>query len=131
MEQAFQMTERIFPGGLILDLSGDLTRSAEDLILQHHTWEHGLPDARKYLVLNFSHVPYINSAGIASLIRLTRTGMKSGFLTFAYGLTPHYQKLFRMVGLTEHMMIYPDEFSVLRRIEDLTDSPQGTKKDDS
>jgi stage II sporulation protein AA (anti-sigma F factor antagonist) len=119
VEQTFRLTGRPFVGGLVLDLSGDITRAAEGQILQYRNWELGLEDGGSYLVLNFTDVSYINSAGIACLIRLTRTGMKAGYHTFAYGLTPHYKKLFRMVGLTEHMMIYPDEYAVMRRIEEL------------
>lgn len=74
------------------------------------------------MVLNFTGVPYINSLGIALLIRLVRTTAKAGNQTFAYGITPHYQKLFLMVGLTEYMMVYPDEYSILQRIEALASS---------
>lgn len=104
---------------LILDLQGDLTKKSEEILMNYHPWEDGLPDGKTYAVLNLTGVPYINSAGIALLIRFTRTGMKSGYHTFAYGVSPHYQKLFRMVGLSEHMMVYPDEYAVMQRIEQL------------
>lgn len=119
MEQTLRITERPFEGGMILDLAGDITRAAEETVLKHQSWEQGWGAGHRFLVLNFTHVPYINSAGIACLIRFTRAGLKHGCHLFAYGLTPHYQKLFRIVGLTEHLMVYPDEFSVMSRIEEL------------
>src|SRR5690606_24164175 len=98
---------------------GDLTKSSEDYMLGLLPWEQGLGETKHYLVINFTDVPYINSAGIAILIRIVRAGLKGEFETFAYGLNSHYQKLFRMIGLTEHMVIYPDEYSIMQRIEHL------------
>lgn len=120
MEQhPFQIEQRYSGGALILDLIGDLSGHAEDVLLNLHPWEQGGPAVGRILVLNFNRVPYTNSLGIAILIRLVRTLAKAGGTVFAYGVSPHYQKLFRMVGLTEYMMIYPDEYSVLQRIEAL------------
>jgi len=121
VDRTFHMSERRLPDGLILDLKGDLTREAEGPLLHDDHWQEVLMKPGLCLVLNFTEVSYINSAGIACLIRLTRAVASRSCHTFAYGLTPHYQKLFRMVGLTEYLMIYPDEISVLGRIEALSD----------
>ncbi|HZG88356.1 STAS domain-containing protein [Paenibacillus sp.] len=99
-------------------LRGDVTKQAEDALLGARPWQDGLEGGKRRLVIDFTEVPYVNSAGIAVLIRLVRLGLKSGFRTFAYGVNAHYQKLFRMVGLTEYMAIYPDEYAVLQRIEE-------------
>lgn len=117
MEQPFHVEVRPFIHGLILDLQGDLTKQAEEYLLKLRKWEEGLEPGHKYLILNFTRSPYINSAGIALLIRLVRSGRNNGFQTFGYGVTSHYMKMFRMVGLTEYMSIYPDEYAVLTRIE--------------
>jgi len=119
VETAFTFQSRDFGTGLALTLAGDLTKAAEQALLDGFDWERGLGGGRRYLVLNLTGVNYINSAGMAVLIRLSRTGRKAGYHTFACGVTTHYQKLFRMVGLTEYMMIYPDEYSVMQRIEAL------------
>jgi stage II sporulation protein AA (anti-sigma F factor antagonist) len=112
-----RIEERAFAEGVILDFTGDITKQAEDTILQWRDWGRGL-DGRANLLLNFSGVSYINSAGIAALIRLVDAGLKAGFDTYAFGLTSHYQKLFRVVGLTEFLMIYPDEYSLMKRFEE-------------
>lgn len=119
MYNPFHMRVRPVPGGLVLDLSGDITKHAEEPLLQSRDWSQGLGEGRTYLIVNFTDVPAINSTGISLLIRLTRTGLKAGYKTFAYGLSTYYHKLFRMVGITEYMMVYPDEQTVLRRIEEL------------
>src|SRR5690606_18605158 len=83
-------------------LKGELTKQAEETVLGLYPWQEGLADGKTFLVLDFTEVPYINSAGIAVLIRLVRYGLKAGYRTFAFGISSHYQKLFRMVGLTEY-----------------------------
>lgn len=120
MDQSpFTVRERAAGSALVLELAGDMSGNAEDVLLTLHPWDQGLPGGGRYLVLSFLRVPYINSMGIAVLIRLVRTLSKAGCQTFAYGVSPHYQKLFRMVGLTEYMMVYPDEYAILQRLETL------------
>lgn len=118
MEDKLIVEEVAFPSGLLLRLAGDLTKTTEGILLNMYDWELGLGEGIRYLVLNVSEVPYMNSAGIAMLIRISRAGKKGGYQTFACGLTAHYQKLFHMVGLTDYIIIYPDEYSVLKRLED-------------
>lgn len=117
MDQPIRVDIRLLSHSMILDVQGDLTKQAEETLLHLREWEQGLDGQRPFLIINLTQVPYINSAGIALLIRLVRSGIKGSFQTFAYGVTPHYEKLFRMVGLTDYVMIYPDEYAVLQRID--------------
>ncbi|MED4600131.1 STAS domain-containing protein [Paenibacillus validus] len=117
MDSQFRADMRTHVKTVIIDLYGDLSNQSEEGLLGLREWELGLGQNKRFLILNFTQVPYINSMGIAVLIRIVRSLMKTGCQTFAYGVTPHYQKLFRMVGLTEYIMIYPDEYSILQRIE--------------
>lgn len=119
MGATFRTSKRVLDNVIIYDVHGDLTKHAEETMLQLQQWERGLEDGRTILILNLTHVPYINSIGISILIRIVRTLIKAGCQTFVYGVSPHYQKLFGMVGLTEYMMIYPNEFAILQRIESL------------
>lgn len=119
MDNQFVVHRRSFEQGVVLDMEGDMTKKAVEVLLDARSWEAGLGEGKRFLILNFTRVPYINSAGIAVLIRIVRAGLKGNYQTFAYGITPHFQKLFRMVGLTEYMMIYPDEYAVMQRIESL------------
>lgn len=117
MDQSFRVEKRTVDEAVIYDLYGDLSTQSEDTMLGLNAWEQGLEQGKRYLILNLTHVPYINSIGIAVLIRIVRSVMRSGCQTFAFGVSPHYQKLFRMVGLTEYMMIYPNEYAIIQRIE--------------
>lgn len=117
MDKHFRAESRFTAHAVILDLYGDLSNQSEECLLSLNDWERGLQDGKRYLIINFMQVPYINSMGIAVLIRIVRSLAKAGCQTFAYGVTAHYQKLFRMVGLTEFMAVYPDEYSISQRIE--------------
>ncbi|AGA56459.1 anti-anti-sigma factor [Thermobacillus composti KWC4] len=108
-----------FDAGLSVTLKGDLDQQAEQKIRSVLDWEDGLGEDRRYLILNLHEVNFINSAGMALLIRIARAGRKKGFHTFICGASAHYQKLFRMVGLTEYVMLYPDDYAALQRIEAL------------
>lgn len=116
MDHSFQVTQRQLEQAIILDLNGELAHQAEQALLELWAWEQGLEGGRRFLVLNFTGVSYINSMGIAVLIRLVRALPQPDCLAFAYGLTAHYQKLFRMVGLLEHIAVYPNEVAVMQRI---------------
>jgi anti-sigma B factor antagonist len=54
-------------------------------------------------------VDYINSSGIALVIQMMMDANKSGQEIGAFGLTPHFQKVFTMVGITKYARLYPDE----------------------
>ncbi|MFD0959289.1 STAS domain-containing protein [Paenibacillus chungangensis] len=103
----------------VIDLQGDLAKSAETDLFLLQNWENGLEQGGSFLIFNFTEVRYINSLGIAVLIRIVRALHKAGCPAFAYGLSSHYAKLFRMVGLTQFMTLYDDKYTILQRIERL------------
>lgn len=119
MNKALQIEVRPFEHGSILHMQGHLTKQAEEAIRPLYQKEPDNSEKRNYLLLDFTDVPYINSAGIALLIRLVRSRLKGNVHSFAYGLSPHYQKLFRMIGLSDYLVIYPDEYTVMARVEEL------------
>ncbi|MDF2668853.1 MAG: anti-anti-sigma factor [Paenibacillus sp.] len=107
--------ERAIAGGVILDMKGDLTKDAEGILLHQRKWAEEYSEEAR-VILNFSKVEYINSAGIAVLIRLAQTVKKASITLYAFGINTHYQKMFRLIGLTEFIMIYPDEYSLMQRL---------------
>lgn len=100
-EDRLSVNKEWLPEGLILSFKGQLTSSSEALfqeILSQDPWP-------KVTLCDFSDVDYINSSGIAMLIRLLRQSMTKGGSLRARGLSPHYQKIFRMVGLSDYIEI--------------------------
>lgn len=54
-------------------------------------------------VLNFIEVSFINSAGISVLLKFVVKARKAGYKLFAMNLSPHHQKIFKMVEMSRFM----------------------------
>ena len=67
----------------------------------------------KKLLLVFDADCYINSGGIAILIGILSQSKKKAQSVRMTGLTPHFQKIFSMVGLTRYAQIHPTEQAAL------------------
>ena len=57
------------------------------------------------LTLDFGEVGYINSTGIALVVRLLADARRDGRGVRAVGLSPHYQEIFRITRLSDFMEI--------------------------
>jgi anti-anti-sigma regulatory factor len=82
----------------VLRFSGDISSSSHDALLGTYT-----------TVSKSQPVEYINSSGIALVIQMLMEANKNGQKIAAFGLTPHFQKVFTMVGITKYASLYPDE----------------------
>jgi anti-anti-sigma factor len=92
----------------VLRFSGDITSASQPAVLG--TYE-GLPDTVKRILLDFSKVEYLNSSGIALVIQMMIAANKHGQTIRSFGLSPHFQKVFTMVGITKYTTLHPDEAS--------------------
>jgi anti-anti-sigma factor len=90
----------------VLRFSGDITSTSQAVVLG--TYE-GLPETAKRILLDFSKVEYLNSSGIALIIQMMIAAGKHGQTVQTFGLTPHFQKVFTMVGITKYTKLHPDE----------------------
>lgn len=125
MEKELSIREEAKSESCLLHLSGDITKTSGDTLLNWRNWEDGLGNGMGALILDFSGVAYINSAGIAALIRLVRMGAGGLYRTGCYGLIYHYEKLFHMVGLTKYMTIYPSQWAAL---DGMRKNTEGSKR---
>jgi anti-anti-sigma factor len=57
------------------------------------------------VTLDFADVGYINSTGIALVVRLLADARRDGRAVKAVGLTPHYREIFRSTRLSDFMDI--------------------------
>jgi anti-sigma B factor antagonist len=57
------------------------------------------------LTLDFHDVGYINSTGIALVVRLLADARRDGRGVRALGLSPHYREIFRITRLSDFMDI--------------------------
>jgi anti-anti-sigma factor len=90
----------------VLRFAGDITSASETAVLGTYR---GLPEEAKRILLDFSKVEYLNSSGIALVIQMMIAASKHGQTIKTFGLTPHFQKVFTMVGITKYTSLHPDE----------------------
>ncbi|MHB1043155.1 MAG: STAS domain-containing protein [Eubacteriales bacterium] len=96
---------------VIFDLTGDLKKQAEEEML--NAYQQASKQDFNRLLYNFSEVGSINSSGIAILIGIISEARKNGQNIVAFNLTPHYEKVFHMVGLPKYIKIVGDETQAL------------------
>lgn len=60
-------------------------------------------DMKPITVLDFSEVSFINSAGISALLKFVVSARKAGHKLFAMNVSPHHQKIFKMVEMSRFM----------------------------
>ena len=58
---------------------------------------------RPITVLDFADVAFINSGGISALLKFVVTARKSGYKLFAMNVSPHHQKIFKIVEMSRFM----------------------------
>lgn len=58
---------------------------------------------RPITVLDFDNVAFINSAGISALLKFVVSSRKAGHRLFAMNVSPHHQKIFKMVEMSRFM----------------------------
>jgi anti-anti-sigma factor len=107
---------RLTDMAFILELTGELTLQSETALLGTSNWQQGLNDGRRSLILDFQKVTYISSGGISVLMRLIREYRAERMQIFAFGLCTSYERLLRLVGFTQHVMVYPDGYAIEQRL---------------
>ena len=91
---------------IVLRFAGDITSTSQAVVLGSYQ---ALPESATRILLDFSKVDYLNSSGIALVIQMMIAANKRGQTIQTFGLTPHFQKVFTMVGITKYTTIHPDE----------------------
>ncbi len=90
---------------------GDISSASKDAVVS--TYEALDKESNKRILLEFGGVEYLNSSGIALVIQVLMEAKKSGQMVAICGLTPHFTKVFTMVGITKYATLYADEASAL------------------
>lgn len=107
---AFHATIRCTSDVATIDLNGEVNAFAESAINQ--AYEEAMNCDPRLIVLNFTHVSYINSTGIALIVGLLAQARKTHNQLAVYGLSNHYLRIFQITRLSDFMTIYPDEQTV-------------------
>lgn len=95
----------------VIRFQGDIASTSKDAVLGTYQ---SLPKAtNKIILLDFTKVDYINSSGLALVIQMLIEASNSGQKVYAYGLSPHFTKVFTMVGITKYAGLYASQDAVL------------------
>ena len=88
----------------VINLAGDVTTFAEKPI--NEAYKQVSTTGVNNVIFNFRENDYINSAGIAILIGIVTEARKRNQRLMMAMPSTHFQKIFRMVGLTQYADIY-------------------------
>jgi anti-sigma B factor antagonist len=95
----------------VLRFEGDISSTSKEAVLGAYQ---ALPKATtKLVLLDFQKVDYINSSGIALVIQLLIEASNAGQKVVAFGLSPHFNKVFTMVGITKYAQLHSSQDQAL------------------
>jgi anti-anti-sigma factor len=103
----------------LFDVSGDVNRFSEPFFKDAYA-KVDSQETRKIL-LKFDEKIYFNSEGLKVLIQLLAETNKNQQQVGIVGLSEHFKKIFRMVGITKFPKIFG---SVNEALESLSGSPE-------
>ncbi len=95
----------------VLRYEGDIASTSKDAVLG--TYQSLPKETNKLVLLDFTKVDYINSSGIALVIQMLIEAANSGQKVFAFGLSPHFTKVFTMVGITKYAGLFAGQAEAL------------------
>ena len=89
----------------VLRFTGDISTASKEPVLG--AWQ--TVSGAGPVLLDFSKVEYINSSGIGLIITILMEAGKIGQKVAIFGLTPHFQKVFTLVGIGKYAGLHKDE----------------------
>ena len=116
----FQVAVREREGVAVIDLSGELNSSAEEVL--DAAYAEATSGSAKAVALNFEGADYINSTGIALIVGVLAQARKSGIEVKAFGLSDHYREIFEITRLADFMTIADNEDGALGATEGSSDA---------
>ena len=109
-----QLTSSAGHAVAVLRFEGDIASTSKDAVLGTYQ---ALPQDARLVLLDFTRVDYINSSGIGLIIQLLMEASKTGQKVSAFGLSPHFTKVFTMVGITKYAQLFGSEGEALKGID--------------
>jgi len=95
------------PDAVRIRLGGDIDVAADADLSDAYGQAAGLGARR--MTLDFSRVGYINSTGIALIVRLLAEARRDGREVHATGLSAHYREIFRITRLSDYVVLDDEE----------------------
>ena len=99
---------------IMLVFTGDISSASQEAVLG--TYEGLKKTPNQKILLNFKGVEYLNSSGISLVIQMLMLASKAGEKVSICGLSPHFMKVFTMVGIPKYASIHADQAAALAAI---------------
>ncbi len=107
MQGTCDVVVRRLSGTVVLELTGELNSSASDVLAPAYD-EAVLDGDPRTVVIDFTHIDYINSTGIALVVGVLARARAPSRTLIAVGLSEHYRDIFTITRLSDYMQMYPD-----------------------
>ena len=98
----------------VVRFEGDIAATSKDAVLGVYQRLPG--ESTKVILLDFSKVGYINSTGITLVIQLLIEAYQSARKIYAFGLSPHFTKVFTVAGITSYAGLFHSESEALEAL---------------
>jgi len=105
----------------LIYIEGEVTESAEPRIME--SFAQASPKGVRCSVLDFSGIRFLNGAGVSLLVKLNIQAKKQGHDLKAFGLSNHYQNVFKLTRLDKAIEIYDSKAEVLVAVGEPAGSP--------
>jgi anti-anti-sigma factor len=92
-----------------ITIHGDLSGAADEQLTG--AYDEARAAGMMGLTIDFSQAAYINSTGIAVLVRILAAGRRDGVEVRARGLSPHYIEIFEITRISDFMRIERDDMA--------------------
>ena len=104
-------TRKINTKTRILDIRGEVTGTAESILMEAYT--RATAAGAHAVILNFDGLEYMNSSGIGLLVTLLIRIQRQKQRLLAFGLSDHYRQIFDLTQLDKAIGIHPTEAAAL------------------
>ena len=91
----------------ILVISGDVSDAIEDSLKS--AYASACESQPQSFILKFDTSGHIYSSGLAALLGVVGEARKKGQRIGVIGLSEHFAGVFRLIGLTKHVELFPSE----------------------
>jgi anti-anti-sigma factor len=105
--QPFSADLAVVDGQATISIHGDLSGAADAQLTG--AYDEARAAGMTGLTIDFTDAAYINSTGIAVLVRILAAGRRDHIAVNARGLSPHYVEIFEITRISDFMRIERDE----------------------
>ncbi|HVB54372.1 MAG TPA: STAS domain-containing protein [Candidatus Acidoferrales bacterium] len=123
MNTTFGVAVRAIPGGVVLELEGDIDGTAGPGLVA--AYQKAVVDTSpQRVLLDFTAADYINSSGIALIVSVLAQARSEHREVLASGLSDHYREIFEITRLADFIELHSNRDEAVNRIAESSGRPR-------